>query len=331
MKNIILTTTPSFTNAIKGSDLEEFLGAKNFVPVLFEDIKPPFPFSAYSVLAIVATSSSHRKIGPEIMNFFPNLKLIMPFGTGIDHIDFDAAKKHDILVAHVPGANRLAVAEMTMGFIFALLRNIISYDASMKNGIWNRTMGQGILNKNLGIIGLGNVGREVAKMAYGVGIKVSAHDIRYDEEFLHTYPFIKKADFNTVLVSSDILTLHVPLTSETYHMVGRHEFSLMKPGSFLINTSRGSVVDETALLESLESGHIAGASLDVFSLEPPFESDPLYKLISHPRVIAAPHVASFTPEAQYAVTARIVKNIVAVHERRLEEVEYADMPLFDQS
>lgn len=324
MKNIILTTTPSFTNTIKDSDLEEFLDANNFAPVLFEDIRPPFPFSAYSVLAIVATSSSHRKIGPDIMNFFPNLKLIMPFGTGTDHIDFDAAKKRDIAVAHVPGANRIAVAEITMGFIFALLRNIISYDASMKNGIWNRNMGQGVLNKNLGIIGLGNVGREVAKMAYGVGMRVSAYDIRYDEEFLRIYPFIKKADFKTILESSDIITLHVPLTPETHNMIGRREFSLMKPGSFLINTSRGAAVDETALLGSLESGHIAGAALDVFSLEPPFESDSLRKLISHPRVIAAPHVASFTPEAQYAVAVRIVKNIMAVHNGRMEEIEYAE-------
>lgn len=324
VKNIILTTTSSFTNAIKGSDLEEFLNANNLAQVLFEDIRPPFPFSADSVLAIVATSSSHRKIGLEIMDFFPKLKLIMPFGTGTDHIDFGAAKKRGIAVAHVPGANRLAVAEMTFGFIFALLRNIISYDTSMKNGSWDRTMGQGVLNKNLGIIGLGNVGREAAKLACGVGMRVFVHDIRYDEEFLHTYPFIKKEDFKKILESSDIITLHVPLTAETHHMIGRREFSLMKPGSFLINTSRGSVVDETALLESLESGHIAGVALDVFSLEPPFESDSLRKLISHPRLIAAPHVASFTPEAQYAVAARIVKNIVAVYNGRMGEIEYAE-------
>ena len=178
----------------------------------------------------------------------------------------------------------------------------------MKEKKWERFYGNSVFGKKLGIVGLGNIGKEVAKTAKNLGMNVFAFDANYDENFLRIYG-IEKKDFETLLKTSNFLSLHLPFTEQTKNLIGDRELDLMMPTVYLINTSRGEIVDEKALLDALENNKIAGAALDVFSKEPPFENEVLKKLISHPKVIATPHIASFTPEAHYEAALKVFENI----------------------
>lgn len=314
----IITTTRSFSEIAESSDIGAKLAEEKFQVVLQEGMEAPFSFSPDSVFAIVA---GDRKLGPAEMDLFPDHKIIARFGTGVDNVNLDAARERGVVVTNVPALNALAVSEMTIAYIFALAKNLFGLKTLMAEGKWERPLGLDIRGARLGIVGLGNVGKEVAKLALGLGMEVGAADSVYDEEFLRLYTKIQKKELRELVSACDFLTLHIPLTPETRHLINAETLALMKPGSFLINTSRGEVVDESALLKAIEEGRIRGAALDVFPEEPPFQNEILQKLISHPRVIVSPHVASFTPNTRYAVGLRVLKNILAVRDGRLNETD----------
>jgi len=306
MKNCILTTTPSFTNVLSRSELGNFLKEQGIDAVLQESFTAPFSFDPVSVFGMV--SGAAVQVGREELKAFPNLKIIMPFGVGVDHIDTEALIERNIDLRVFPGINKNAVAELAIAFLFALARDIVSGTLAMRGGRWDRTIGSDIEGKVLGIIGLGNIGKEVAKKARALGMSVQANDIVYDESFLSSYD-IKKAYKETIFKTSDFISLHVPLTDRTHGFINKDILSLAKKGAFLINTSRGEVMDEKALLASLESGVLGGAALDVFSQEPPFGKRTCEQLLAHPRLIATPHNASFTPGTHYTIAKKICEEM----------------------
>lgn len=310
MEKIILSTTSSFTKAVTNSDLEGIIKKSGFRHVLIDKINPPFDFDPKAVFAVVAGTG--RIFSEDEIRIFPNLKIILPFGAGIDHIDINAANKYGVIVQGMPGINRHAVAELTIGYLFSLSRNIHVYNNDLKNKIWNRVHGYNIAGKKLGIVGLGNIGKEVARLACGLGMNVSACDIKYDEEFLSQFPKVQKENFNSLISDCDFISLHVPLSESTRGMINHKTINAMKLGVYLINTSRGEVINEKDLLEALKQGKIQGAALDVYSEEPPFANPVLAELISQPRVICSPHTAAFTPETHYRVASKIIETVVAI-------------------
>lgn len=226
------------------------------------------------------------------------LRVIGRAGAGVDNIDVAAATARGVLVMNTPGANAQAAAELTVGLMFALARRIPAADASVKAGRWERSRFRGtqLLGKSLGIVGIGNVGRLVARSAAGLGMRVIAHDPYVTPQAAAGYG-IGLAPFAALLAESDFISVHVPLTSESRGLIGGAEIARMKRGVYLLNCSRGGVIDEVALLAALEQGTVAGAALDVYSREPPVD----LAVVRHPRVVATPHLGALTLEAQLNV------------------------------
>ena len=245
----------------------------------------------YEVLVV----RSATKVTKEVIEAGKKLKIIGRAGAGLDNVDAGAAKARGIKVLNTPEAPTEAVAELVMGLMLSWARRLPQADSSMKQGKWLKSelMGTELKGKTLGIIGTGRIGQTVGYMANAFGMKIIAQDcVRYSEFVLKTG--CEYFDLETLLKESDYLTIHLPLTPDTKHMIGRAQFAMMKPTAVLINTSRGEIVDENALVEALTSGKIAGACLDVYSREPPVDS-PLLKL---PNVVLAPHIGASTHETQ---------------------------------
>ncbi|PIJ60720.1 hydroxyacid dehydrogenase [Mesotoga sp. H07.pep.5.3] len=251
---------------------------------------------------------SATKVTSEVIDAGKKLKLIARAGVGLDNVDFEAAKRHNIMVRNTPGANAISVAELTFGLLLSLVRHIPRGTYGIKEGKWEKTEMKGteIFGKTIGLIGFGAIGREVAKRAIAFGMNVCAYD-----------PFVKETEMKIELVSSldslfsksDVISLHIPLTAETKHIVGEKEISAMKDGVIIINASRGGTIDEQALYNGLVSGKVSGAALDVFEVEPP--SDELRrKLIGLGNVICVPHVGASTTEGQKRVGLEMAKIIV---------------------
>lgn len=234
-------------------------------------------------------------ITERILRSSDRLKVVAMHGVGVDNIDVAAATRLGIQVVNAAGSNSLAVAEFTIGLMLDLSRNIFLYDRGLRAGNWNvrRTLGSDLQGKTLGIVGMGSIGRIVAKKAAdGFGMDVVGFRRRIAAE--PAGPARLTADLDEVLRQADFVSLHVPSTPATRRMIGGRELSLMKRGSFLINTARGDVVDTAALARALKSGHLAGAAVDVFEGEIPGAENPLLHLDN---VIATPHAAAFTRES----------------------------------
>jgi D-3-phosphoglycerate dehydrogenase len=251
---------------------------------------------------------SRTKVTREIIEAGERLKIIGRAGVGLDNIDTETAKKRGITVLNTPEAPAEAAAELTMGLILSLARNIPLADHTMKEGKWikKKLMGWQLRGKTLGTIGLGNVGLKVARLARAFGM-----EILIIKRTPPTPELLRELDgefipLKEMLQRSDIVTIHVPLTPKTHHMIGEKEIQLMKKGGYLINTSRGNIVDEKALLEALKSGKLAGAALDVYEEEPPRD----LALIRMPNVVCTPHIGAQTEEAQKAAATLIAGKII---------------------
>ena len=234
-----------------------------------------------------------------------NLKIIGRAGVGVDNIDVKAATEKGILVINTPQGNAAAAAELAIGLMFALARKIPQAADTMRNGIWEKKkfMGVEIAGKTLGVVGLGNIGRNAAER--GVGLKMNV--ICYDPYPPKELPAgVKLVSLDEVITKSDFITLHVPLTADTKGLFGAATFAKMKKGSYLINCARGGVVDEAAVLDALSAGQLAGAALDVFGKEPP---DPA-PLFQHENLIASPHLGASTREAQEKVAIELAEVFV---------------------
>ncbi|MCS7082423.1 MAG: phosphoglycerate dehydrogenase [Bacteroidetes bacterium] len=248
------------------------------------------------------------QVTAELMRAAPRLKVIGRAGVGVDNIDLEAATRQGILVLNAPDANTISAAEHTCALILALARHIPQADASMKAGRWDRRafLGVELYGKTLGIIGLGKIGREVASRMRAFGMRLLGYDPMLAPEVAASIG-VELADLETVLAQADFLTLHTPLTEQTRNLLNRARLAQTKPGVRIINCARGGIVREEDLLEALESGHVAGAALDVFSQEPPGEA--LGALIRHPRVITTPHIGASTEEAQHKVARQIAEAV----------------------
>jgi len=248
------------------------------------------------------------KLNRQLLDGAAKLKVIGRAGVGVDNIDLKTAEEKGITVVNAAGSTTTAVAELTIGLIFALARQIPRADASLKNGEWlkKELMGVELYSKNLGIIGFGRIGSTVGQMAAAVGMRIIACcDFNIPEtiriiggELMMMEDIFEKADF---------IAVHTPLTEKTRGLINKETIASMKEGVYLISTARGGIIDETALLEALNSGKIAGAALDVFENEPPTNIE----LIKHPHLIATPHIAGQTAEAQKRASADIACEVLA--------------------
>lgn len=258
----------------------------------------------YDVLIV----RSRTKVTHALIERAGRLKVIGRAGVGLDNIDVEAAEKRGIAVLNTPEAPADSTAELTIGLILALARRIPSADSSMKEGKWLKggLKGWQLKGKTIGLIGLGNVGLRVARLAKAFGMKIlftkrtpPSPDIlqELEAEFVSLEELLRR---------SDIISLHVPLTNETRGMIGTREIGLMKGGAILVNTSRGAIVDEEALLEALRSGRLGGAALDVYAVEPPRD----LRLIQLSNVICTPHIGAQTEEAQVEASRLVAEKII---------------------
>jgi D-3-phosphoglycerate dehydrogenase len=241
---------------------------------------------------------SATKVTKEVLAGAENLKLVVRAGVGLDNVDLDAAKDKGVKVLNTPEAPTASVAEMVLALMFSLARRVAAADSSMKDEKWEKKKlsGTELWQKTLGVVGFGRIGYEVGKRARVLGMKVLAHDVIDIDEICDDIG-AERTDFDDLLKRSDYISLHVPLIPQTRGMIGERELGLMKESAFLINTARGGVVDERALLKALDENKIAGAGLDVFEKEPPVD----WGLAKHPKVVATPHLSSSTSEAQVRV------------------------------
>src|SRR5260370_36105641 len=246
------------------------------------------------------------KVTAELLENAKRLVVIGRAGVGVDNIDLDAATRKGVLVMNTPGGNAISVAEHTMALLLAMAHPVAQADASMKAGKWEKKKftGTELRNKTLGLIGLGTIGTEVARLAQAHKMTVVAYD-PYVSTVLATEQNIRLLPLEEVLRTGDFISLHCSLTPETEHLINAKTLALTKKGVRIVNCARGELVDEKGLLAALESGHVAGAGLDVFEAEPP--SDP--RLVQHPSVIATPHIAGSTEEAQNVVGTRIAEQL----------------------
>ena len=245
-------------------------------------------------------------ITKKILESSQNLRIVMKRGVGIDNIDLQAATSLNIAVGNVPEANKEAVADLTLGLILALVRHLYDAVQATKSGKWIPFIGHELNNLTIGVIGTGNIGREVIKRLHGFGARILAYDIMPNNELTMQYN-VKYVSLDTLLKMSDIVTIHVPLTKETHHMIGQRELEMMKSTAFIINTARGEIIDEVALYNHLKAKKIAGAALDVFSQEPPL-NNPILNLDN---VIATPHIGAYTFEAMERMDRICAETIIA--------------------
>jgi len=240
---------------------------------------------------------SQTKVTAEIMERGPSLKVVGRAGIGLDNVDVEAATRRGVLVVNAPQSNIVSAAEHTMALLLAQARNVPQAHGALKAGRWERSRFQGVelLEKTLGLIGLGRVGTMVARRALAFGMRVVAFDPYVSRERAREVGVELVPNLEAVLVQADFVSIHLPRSKETEGMIGERELALMKDGARLVNTSRGGIVDERALVSAIRDGRIAGAALDVFAQEPPPASNPL---LVFDQVVVTPHLGASTVEAQ---------------------------------
>jgi D-3-phosphoglycerate dehydrogenase len=278
--------------------------------------------------AIITRSAT--KVDKDVLSAGKKLKIVARAGVGIDSVDVAYASAQGVIVLNAPFGNTNSVAEHTLALLLALCRNIPKADASLKRGEWNRSAlsGSELKGKVAGVIGLSKVGGRVATRLQAFECEVIGCDPFISEKRAQDLG-VRLVSHEELFRTADIITLHIPMTSETRNMIGEKEFAMMKDGVLIINTARGGVIKEEALLKALESGKVGGAAVDVWSEEPP-KSELLKKLIAHERVVSVPHLGASTREAQINVSVDVAREIIRyLDEQPLENA--VNIPKFDMS
>ena len=247
----------------------------------------------------VSAGSPHPGIG--------RLKVISRYGSGYDNIDLAAARANGVKICCTPGANAESVADLAFGLMLCLARRLPALDRKTKSGEWTRSIGIELFGKTIGIVGLGAVGKGVVKRAGGFSMRVLAYEVAPDIGYAKANN-IALVSFDELIRASDIISLHIPLTSDTYHIINREVISRMKPGALLINTARGGLLDETAAYDALVSGRLGGLGLDAYEEEPP-KSSPLFSLDN---VVLTPHTGSHTADATANLAEMSVRNLIDI-------------------
>jgi D-3-phosphoglycerate dehydrogenase len=276
--------------------------------------------------AIVTRSST--AVTPEFLGRARRLRILGRAGVGVDNIDVDACSRQGVVVVNAPYGNVVSAAEHTVGMLLALVRKIPAAHDSLKRLEWDRGIyGSELYRKTAGVLGLGKVGSRVAARLRAFDMEILVYDPFIPESRARDLG-VRLTDLQTVLSRADVLTVHVPLTDETENMIGARELAALKAGARVVNCARGGIVNEVDLLAALDSGHVAGAAVDVWSEEPP-RSPALQRLIQHPRVVVTPHLGANTQEAQVNVAVDVARQLVAFRDGEL--VEHAvNIPVGDR-
>ena len=246
--------------------------------------------------------------GPALRSAAPRLRVVGRTGVGVDNIDLEAARQLGVTVVTAPEASTTGVAELTLGLMLALARDIPAADAALRRGEWPKAsmIGSELEGKTLGLVGFGRIGRAVAARAAAFGMSLLAFDPYLDDDAIRAGG-AEPASLETLLAGSDYVSLHLPLTAETRGVFDRSAIARMKPGARLVCAARGGLIDEQALHQALAEGRLAGAALDVFAQEPPRD----LALLQHPRLVATPHLGAQTVEAQARVAIEITHKVLA--------------------
>lgn len=284
----------------------EILKKEGFEVVDLTDIpKEELTKHVADIHALIVRSAT--KVRKDMIDAAKNLKVIGRAGVGLDNIDVEYAKSKGIKVINTPGATSISVAELTIGLILAVMRKIAYGDRETRNGNWPKKKCKGIemYGKTLGIIGFGRIGKEVAKRAKAFGMRVIYNKVHRLDEATEKELGVEYRDLDTLISEADVITLHVPLTPETKHMINEERIAKMKDGAIIVNASRGGIVDEVALYNALKSGKLYGAALDVYENEPLKES----KLFELDNVVLTPHIGAQAKEGQTRAGIEIAEKI----------------------
>jgi D-3-phosphoglycerate dehydrogenase len=278
-------------------------------PDLQVDFRPDLPIgeilkiiAPYHCLIVRSETPVHR----ELIDTATELKVIAVAAVGVANVDVDYATAKGILVMNTPGKNTNSAAELAMGLLLAVMRKIVTADTNMRRLGWDRHRFSGpeLMGKTIGIVGLGNVGHRMARFCQGFDMRVLAYDPYIPDETFARHR-VEKADWQTLVRESDIISVHVPKTAETIGMINAETIAAMKPGVVLVNAARGGIIEEKALLDGLRSGKVAGAGIDTWPVEPP-KANPFAEL---PQVVMTPHIGASTPEAQVRVAETIAEQV----------------------
>jgi D-3-phosphoglycerate dehydrogenase len=276
----------------------------------YELVYAPGPLKADELGAVLpefdAVIVGADEVTRQVLERAERLKVISMHGSGLDHIEVKTAQERGVAVRSVAGGNASAVADLTWGLILSVARAIPQADQSVKRGMWEVFIGTGVSGKTLGVIGMGSIGKQVILRAAGFQMRLLAFDPHFDAEFARDHS-VSGSTLDAVLQQSDFVTVHVPLTPETRHLVNRDNLSQMKSSSYLVNMSRGEVVEQVALLDAVEDGRIAGAALDVLEEEPPEPGDPILK---QRNIITTPHMGGRTAEVLNYLSMQAATNVV---------------------
>lgn len=307
MKKKVLVASTNYSkycmeskNLLESNDfeiIENTLGR----PLAFEDLKP-LVSDVYGVIAGVDVWNE------ELFQLAPNLKVLTRFGVGVDNFDLEAAKRHGIMACNARAMNANSVAESGVAMILNAMKGIPHLTDTLREGDWERFVGHEITGKKVGLLGYGAIAQIVAKMLQGFDVTICAFDKFPNMEAAERY-HVTMTDAETVLKTSDIVSMHLPSLPDTYHFMNEETFGMMKDGAYFVNTARGAVVDEKALLEAAKRGKLSGVSLDVYEEEPAKPTNPLLNL---PNVFCTPHTAAETYETYNRVSLCCAEQIIAV-------------------
>jgi phosphoglycerate dehydrogenase-like enzyme len=250
-------------------------------------------------------------ITAQLLDKLPNLKIIAKFGVGLDNIDLEACRDRGIVVGWKGGVNKRSVAEMTLGFMLALCRNLYSTSNELKSLYWNKNGGTQLSGKKIGIIGVGNIGKEVMSLLKPFGCEILMNDI-IDLNILAKNEGFRVASKEQIFREADLITLHVPFRKDTENLINAEAFALMKPSTFLINTARGGIINEYDLKLALKKKQIAGAALDVYETEPPLDLE----LLSLPNLICTPHTGGNSSEAVVAMGLSAISHLINYYQSK---------------
>jgi D-3-phosphoglycerate dehydrogenase len=288
----VLAASPAYERLKQIAVVEHFDTLPGSTERLIERIR--------DAVAVVNIRSSSQ-FTAEVFQRSPHLRLLSVWGTGTDHVDLPEAAKQGVQVTNTPGVSAYSVAEHALALMLAVARRIPAQDAAVRQGTWPRGQGIELRGKTLGIVGLGAIGRRFAELGRAIGMHVIAWTLHPDQTL-----GLDLVDFDELLRSSDVVSVHLRLSEQTKGMIGAREFELMKKSAILVNTARGAIVEEPALVEALSANRIAGAGLDVFGTEP---LPPHHALTKLDNVVLTPHSAGITPEALDAGLMRAVDNV----------------------
>lgn len=246
-----------------------------------------------------------EKIDENIIKNLPKLKIVSKFGVGLDNLDLEALKKHNISVGWTPGVNKSSVSELALGNMISLARNVFVTSNQLRSDIWNKNGGRELSELTIGVIGIGHIGKDLIQKLIPFGCEILANDIIDQSNFLSPLG-IKQVELEEVFKRADVITIHTPKTFETTNLFNKDIFSKMKKDSMIISTARGGIVNENDLYDAIDSGHLHGAALDVFEIEPSIKN----RLYSLPNFIGTPHLAGNSRKAVLSMGNSAIDHLV---------------------